>query len=434
MTPRRHLSGRTIARAGVATVGAAALLALATPAVALAAPGSGGSGGSGDSGGSTGSGDIGSIDRFGSVDPSGSAAGAANVGSTGSSGLSSLASLGTLPQIPTGSQNLNAPQPALPQADHHISEVAVTEVEGSDWDDLKGNDRFERWWVSSPSMQREVPVEIWYPKDRSEPSPIIYMLDGVDSPYPSGWYTAGNTRQIFDDDQVTLVAIQGAVGSLHADWDSDDPVLGRNEWETFITDELPQVTEHGSISADGQSHDGIAFNGDRGIAGLSMGAASAVDIAEHNPGMYETVGAISGCYTPTTDLGFLLAKITVETRGGHMANVWGPDRLSDEYDDHNSLANIGELRGKPMFFSAANGAPDPDSWTGQYDQDMLPFVQGAALEEGVHACTVAMQDKIDAEGMSGDATFDFQQTGMHNWANFGREIQPMHDVMMPALS
>src|SRR5699024_3697825 len=244
MPQRRHLLGRTTARAGVATVGAAALLTLATPAVALADTGSGGSAGSG---GSSDSGDIGSIDRLGSVDPSGSAAGAAAIGSTGSSGLSSLASLGTLPQIPTGSQNLNAPQPALPQADHEISDVEVTEVEGSDWGDLQGNDRFERWWVSSPSMQRELPVEIWYPKDRDVDSPIIYLLDGVDSPYPSGWYTAGNTRQIFDDDQVTLVAIQGAVGSLHADWNSDDPVLGRNKWETFITEELPQVTENGGF-------------------------------------------------------------------------------------------------------------------------------------------------------------------------------------------
>lgn len=113
--------------------------------------------------------------------------------------------------------------------------------------------------------------------------------------------------------------------------------------------------------------------------------------------------------------------------------MWGPDRNSPEYEKHNSLDHIGSLRGKPLFFSAATGVPDPDSWHGQYGEQMLPFVQGTVLESGVHACTVAMQDAVDSAGMSADATFDYMPTGMHNWANFGRAIQPMRNVMMPAL-
>lgn len=407
--------------------GAAVLLAAVLPATAAAAPGSAGSGGSSGSGG------IGSVDGLGSADPSGYAAATGAIGSSGSTGMSSLASLGTLPQLPPRFQNLNAPQPPLPMEQPPVTEVAVTKVEGSDWGDLAGDPRFERWWVSSPAMDRIVPVEIWYPHDRTAPSPVIYLLDGVDSPYPSGWYTAGSTREVFGDDQVTLVAVQGAVASLHADWQRDDPILLRNKWETFITEELPQVIEHGPVVVDGAEHQ-VAFNGERGIAGLSMGAASAVDIAEHHPDLYDTVGAISGCYDPTDDLGFLLAKVTVETRGGDIANMWGNRRNTPAYAEHDSLAHIGALRGKTLYFSAATGIPGPGTWTDEYQRQALPFVQGAALEQGVHACTVAMDRRLSEVGMRDHATIDYLPTGLHNWATFDRAIGPMRDVMIPALT
>lgn len=428
-SPSRRPGGGARARAAgaLSAAAAAALLVAALPTAAAAADGSAGSGP-----GSTGSGP-GSAGSLGSVDPSGSMAAMGAIGSSGSTGMSSLASLGTLPQIPQALQN-NDPdiQPPLPLQDPPVTQVAVTKVEGTDWGDLAGNPRFERWWVSSPAMNRIVPVELWFPADRTTPSPVLYLLDGVDSPYPSGWYTAGNIRQVFDHDQVTLVAVQGAVASLYADWQREDPVLLRNKWETFLTEELPQVIEHGPVTVDGQEHS-VAFNGTRGIAGLSMGAASVVDIAVHHPGRYSAVGAISGCYDPSHDLGFLLAKVTAETRGGDIANLWGPSRTTPVWQEHNSLLHIGALKGTPLFFSSATGIPAADAWTAEYNRDPVPFVQGAVLEQGVHACTLAMDDALTAAGMRDDATIDYKPTGMHNWANFAREIQPMHDVLMPAL-
>ena len=65
---------------------------------------------------------------------------------------------------------------------------------------------------------------------------------------------------------------------------------------------------------------------------------SAVTIAERHPDLYEAVGAIAGCYTARDDLGFILAKIVAETRGGNIANMWGP-RTDPDYLANDGLLN-----------------------------------------------------------------------------------------------
>ncbi|WP_024795145.1 alpha/beta hydrolase [Tomitella biformata] len=402
-------------RAAVA-IGAALLSAIllpgAAPAIAGAAPGSAGSGGSGAVG------NIGSIDAFNSVDPSSLAAGAGGIGSTGSSGSSVTSGSGTLPTLGTGSQNTNA----TPPIGMEQTPITQSEVRAGTYGDPRvnsGDHRLETWTVASKSMNRIFAIEIWRARDPAAPAPMLYLLDGVDSPEPSGWMLPGNAHNIFADDQVTLVMPTGADGSLFADWAEDDPVLSRNKWETFLTEELPPLLE-------GR----IPFNGKRGVAGLSMGAASAVDLAVRHPDMYESVGAISGCYTPTDDIGFLLTKITVETRGGNVANLWGP-RNSPAYEDHNSVAKIGALRGKSLFFSAASGIPDGAEWD-RNNHDMLRFVQGAAIEQATHACTVTMDRSLTAKGV--DAQVVFTPFGLHNWDTFGPQVAPMRARLLPALT
>ena len=261
-------------------------------------------------------GNIGSITKMGgSVDPSSAAAGSATVGSTGSTGTHSLEGLGTLPPIGTGSQNTSATPPIGMEAEP-IETTKVRNIEIGDPMVAGGDPRFERWWIESKSMNRILPVEIWRASSDA-PAPMLYLLDGVDSPSPSGWLLPGHIQDVFADEHVTLVMPTRADGSLHADWQHDDPVLSRNKWQTFLTQELPPLLESGEHA--------IPFNGKRGMAGLSMGAASAVTTAERAPsGMYQAVGAIAGCYTARDDLGFLLAKIVAETRGGNMTNMWGP--------------------------------------------------------------------------------------------------------------
>ncbi|MCT2174014.1 alpha/beta hydrolase [Dietzia cinnamea] len=363
--------------------------------------------------------DIGSVmgSLGGSVDPSSAAAGSATVGSTGSTGTDSLVGSGTLPPLGTGSQNTSATPPIGMEAEP-VTESEVRRIEVGDPLVAGGDSRFERWWVASESMNRVLPVEIWRSASTA-PAPMLYLLDGVDSPSPSGWLLPGGVDRIFADEHVTLVMPARADGSLHADWQQDDPVLSRNKWQTFLTEELPPLLESGAIP----------FNGKRGMAGLSMGAASAVTIAERHPDLYEAVGAIAGCYTARDDLGFILAKIVAETRGGNIANMWGP-RTDPDYLANDGLLNADKLEGKALYFATATGMPDATEWD-RNGRDLLRFTQGAGLEIATHACTVEMDRRLDELGI--DARIDYLPTGLHNWDNFGRFVAPMRDTLMPAL-
>ncbi|MBS7549343.1 alpha/beta hydrolase [Dietzia massiliensis] len=363
--------------------------------------------------------DIGSVmgSLGGSVDPSSAAAGSATVGSTGSTGTDSLVGSGTLPPLGTGSQNTSA-TPPIGMESEPVTVSEVRRVETGDPLVAGGDPRFERWWVASESMNRVLPVEIWRPASDA-PAPMLYLLDGVDSPSPSGWLLPGGVDRIFAGEHVTLVMPTRAGGSLHADWQRDDPVLSRNKWQTFLTEELPPLLEAGDIP----------FNGKRGMAGLSMGAASAVTIAERRPDLYEAVGAIAGCYTARDDLGFILAKIVAETRGGDIANMWGP-RTDPDYLENDGLLNADELAGKALYFATATGMPDATEWD-RNGRDLQRFTQGAGLEMATHACTVEMDRRLDELGI--DARVDYLPTGLHNWDNFGRFVAPMRDTLMPAL-
>ncbi|MDV3354156.1 alpha/beta hydrolase family protein [Dietzia sp. IN118] len=385
---------------------AAALLGgTAAPALAQSLPGGSSPG-------------IGSLTTVGgSVDPSSAAAGAATVGSTGSTGTESLTGSGTLPPLGTGSQN-TAATPPIGMESEPVTVSEVRRVEIGDPLVAGGDPRFERWWVASKSMNRVLPVEIWRPATDA-PAPLLYLLDGVDSPSPSGWLLPGGVERTFAGEHVTLVMPARADGSLHADWQRDDPVLSRNKWQTFLTDELRPLLEAGDIP----------FNGKRGIAGLSMGAASAVTIAELRPDLYDAVGAIAGCYTARDDLGFILAKIVTETRGGDIANMWGP-RTDPAYRDNDGLLHAEKLRGKALYFATATGRPDAGEWD-RNGRDLLRFTQGAGLEVATHACTVEMDQRLDELGI--DARVDYLPTGLHNWDNFGRFVAPMRDTLMPAL-
>lgn len=387
----------------------------AAPAAAQSAPGSGDPGSLNP--GSLGN--IGSVNNLGgSVDPSSAAAGSATIGSTGSTGTDSLVGLGTLPPMPTGSQNTTA-TPPIGMEDEPVTVTEVRDKEFGDTLVAGGDERLERWWIASKSMNRVLPVEIWRPTSDA-PAPMLYLLDGVDSPSPSGWLLPGHVQDVFADEHVTLVMPARADGSLHADWQQDDPVLSRNKWQTFLTEELPPLLESGDLP----------FNGKRGMAGLSMGAASAVTTAERAPAeMYDAVGAIAGCYTARDDLGFVLAKIVAETRGGNIANMWGP-RTDPAYLENDGLIHAEKLAGKALYFGTATGMPDATEWQ-RNEHDLLRFSQGAGLEIATHACTVEMDQRLNELGIP--AQVDYLPTGLHNWDNFSRFLAPMRDALMPAL-
>lgn len=82
----------------------------------------------------------------------------------------------------------------------------------------------------------------------------------------------------------------GGKSSYYTDWIADDPALGRNKWQTYLTQELPPLMNRELNS-----------NGLNAIGGLSMSGGAAIDLAIQAPGLYKAVGSYSGC--PATSQG-----------------------------------------------------------------------------------------------------------------------------------
>ncbi len=145
---------------------------------------------------------VGSVDTLlSSIDLLGSAALPAPPGDGSSSSSASSSPIGTIGESP-------------------ITESRIVSVEN---DRLP---RLERWTVASPAMGRNVEVQILRPGQSTEPTPMLYLLDGVDAPRDSGWLHEAHVDERFADENVTLVMPTGAYASMYADWYADDPVLG----------------------------------------------------------------------------------------------------------------------------------------------------------------------------------------------------------------
>lgn len=277
---------------------------------------------------------------------------------------------------------------------------------------------YEYWVVDSYAMQREVLVEVM-PSKSGTAAPVLYLLDGVDSPEdPSGWRSMGKvaTRPIAQEN-VHVVAPTGAYASYWTDWQSNDPLLGNYKWETFLTDELP-----GIVASQLDVTDKAA------VGGISMGGQAAMHLAATHD-MYDAVMSFSGNYSTMDQLGFQTLRLTVETRGADVDNMWGPHG-SEQWRENDTISHVTGLDGKKVYFSAGNGVIGPED-LGAYDGDVQSLAVGLVLERGVLEGSKAFEQALRREGI--DHKVDYSETGLHNWVNFMKNFNAGWDHIKPAL-
>ncbi|WP_280232362.1 alpha/beta hydrolase, partial [Nocardia cyriacigeorgica] len=97
--------------------------------------------------------------------------------------------------------------------------------------------------VHSASMNTPVSLRVLRAADPDRPAPVLYLLNGANGGVNGSWYDETDIAQFFADKQVTVVIPIGGAGSYFTDWRSDDPILGRQRWTTFLTKELPPVID-----------------------------------------------------------------------------------------------------------------------------------------------------------------------------------------------
>lgn len=278
-------------------------------------------------------------------------------------------------------------------------------------------DRWIRVSVYSPAIDKVIVNDVFRaPGDAS--APVFYLLNGIDGGLDNkGWFGLTDIPGFFGDKNVNVVSPIGGQYSYYTDWIADDPVLGRNKWQTYLTQELPPV-----MNAE------LKANGRNAIGGLSMSGSSALDLAVQAPGLYEGAGSYSGC--PATSVGNHSTEIMLSLlpSGANAANMWGPPG-SPEWIAHDPARNAAKLNGVAVYAAASTGAVGP--------VDNLPpgfptpiggqIVEGITLE-----CTRQFAESAKAAGVP--VTFVVRPEGAHTWGLFDSEMRESWDTVIgPAL-
>ncbi|MGF6888077.1 diacylglycerol O-acyltransferase/trehalose O-mycolyltransferase [Nocardia sp. GAS34] len=267
--------------------------------------------------------------------------------------------------------------------------------------------------VHSAAMRKDVDVDVQRPADTSVPRPVLYLLNGSGGGTDGdSWSTMTYVMGFLNDKNANIVQPMGGAWSAYTDWLRDDPVLGRNKWTTFFTEELPPLVDAA-----------LGDNGRNAIAGLSMAGESVLALAIHKPGLYRGIASYSGCAQTSDPLGQRVVQTEISTWGhGDPDNMWGPPG-SPLWAANDPYLHAEQLRGTRLFISAGSGLP------GKHDTLDSPFlsygaghtpgtlaneiVLGGLIEAGVNACTHNLQSRLDQLGIP--ATYDYTPTGTHSW-------------------
>ncbi|ASF08122.1 alpha/beta hydrolase [Nocardia brasiliensis] len=266
------------------------------------------------------------------------------------------------------------------------------------------SDRWAEVFVRSPAMGRVMQLDVLHPVAGTAPHPTLYLLDGdgaTDQEAQSTWTRKSDIVQFFADKTVNVVMSVGGPGSFYTDWLRDDPKLGHNRWETFLTQELPPLLDR---LLDG--------NGRNAIAGESMGAQAAATLAFRHPALYRAMAAYSGCLI-SDKLDQATVRSAVTIKGGDPDNMWGT-RSDPEWAAHDPSKHIEELRGKQIYLSTASGVPGRADFTydptADYPEDTFNSI---VLESLAHDCTTEFDADLRAHGVP--ATVRYTDFGTHSW-------------------
>jgi diacylglycerol O-acyltransferase / trehalose O-mycolyltransferase len=278
-------------------------------------------------------------------------------------------------------------------------------------------DRWHKVSVYSPSMDKVIVNDVFRAPDGA-PAPTFYLLNGIDGGLDNkGWFGLTDLAGFFADKNVNVVSPVGGQFSYYTDWLTDDPVLGRNKWQTYLTHELPPILDRE-----------LGANGRNAIGGLSMSGGAALDLAIQAPGLYRAAGSYSGCPATSEGKQYTQIMLSVLGGGGNATNMWGPQG-SPQWTAHDPSKNAAKLRGVAVYAAASRGA------VGAVDNlpPNAPAPVGGQLVEGITLdCTQQFADAANAATLP--ITLVIRPEGAHTWGLFDSEMRESFDTVLgPAL-
>ncbi|MFW0783000.1 alpha/beta hydrolase family protein [Gordonia sp. CPCC 206044] len=243
-------------------------------------------------------------------------------------------------------------------------------------------------YVYSAAMHRNIPVRI-VDGGGGGPKPTLYLLDGLRAPNnDSGWLINTDVDRFMVGKGTNVAMPFGGAGSFYTDWERNDPKLGVNKWETFLTRELPayMARKHNSD------------NRRNGIAGLSMSGTSALNLASRHPGFYDAVASYSG-YPTVTFPGFTQGiQVAVAQTGGNANNMWGVYPLG-QWFQNDPFLSANALAGKHVYLSSGSGLgskydssvnPNSPNFNPVKFSQMVPLETAASVSTSLYIPRVAV--------------------------------------------
>ncbi|WP_067526823.1 alpha/beta hydrolase [Nocardia uniformis] len=260
------------------------------------------------------------------------------------------------------------------------------------------DDRISRVDVYSPAMDRVISNRVIRAAGGS--APTLYLLTGAGGGEDGiSWWDDTDIREFFADKHVNVVLPTGGAFSLYTDWIADDPIAGRNRWQTYLTRELPGVVD-ARFGATGRN----------AIGGVSMSAGSAIDLAIQASDVYSAVASYSGCPWSSDARGIAMASAVVLRGGGNPMNMWGTPGGA-VWRSHDPFLQASALSGKTVFLSAASGIP------GGIDRGGIP---SPIIESIASSCTGAFAARLTELGMP--PIYVNRPVGSHTWGQFQTDL------------
>ncbi|AZA14525.1 Diacylglycerol acyltransferase/mycolyltransferase Ag85A precursor [Corynebacterium choanae] len=283
----------------------------------------------------------------------------------------------------------------------------------------KTDPRLQERWAYSPSMDRQIPLFVMAPKDNSVPRPIIYVLNGGDGGEGrANWLYQTDIIEFYRNKNVWIVMPMAGAFSYYSDWVNESPALGgKQNWETFMTKELPGAMEAKLGASD-----------KRGIIGMSMTGTTTLLYAEHQPGFYDAVGSFSGCAETSRGLPLEYLRITVNRGQGNPTQMWGPvDGETFRYND--ALLNAARLKSDTqVYVSSGTGLAGPyDLWNTKFTEAdsgsvFIHVFNGGIIEAATNKCAHDLKAKTDAIGAT-NIEYNLRPVGTHSWGYWQLDLR-----------
>ncbi|MFT3899041.1 MAG: alpha/beta hydrolase family protein [Gordonia sp. (in: high G+C Gram-positive bacteria)] len=271
--------------------------------------------------------------------------------------------------------------------------------------------------VQSASMGRQIPVTVLKPRDEGKPAPVLYLLNGAGGGEDSAtWDAKTDYERFFSTKNVYVATPIGGAFSYYTDWQRDDPVLGRNKWQTFLTRELPPLLNKQ-----------FKTTGANALAGISMAGTSVLNLGVAAPKLYRSVAAYSGCARTSDPLGQAYIRMVVSDRGrGDVTNMWGPIG-GPGWIANDPYLNAARLRGTKVYMTTGTGMPGRNDTLGAplVNNDPISLanqvVVGGLIESAVNLCTQQMAQRF--RQMHIPATVITRPTGTHSWKYWEEDLK-----------